>query len=68
MCPYIYNLQDQAKKQLSVIEKRVEEYEEYLLKIKMLHKRMMSGEDIDVIFYFLFDSLRCLQDEIKQKN
>lgn len=29
---------------------------------------MMNGEDIDVIFYFLFDSLRCLKDEIKEKN
>ena len=51
-----------------MLEKKQEEYSDYLFKIKTLHKRLLSGDDIDVIIFFLFDSLKCLQDELKSKN
>ena len=53
---------------LTEVEQEATELKEYAAKVRSLRRRRVENEDIDIIFYSIFDSLKVLQEELKSKN
>lgn len=67
-CGEVEDLEQRNKLKNRAVDDAANSVSELINKVQTLNRRRNDTEDIDLIFYSMFDSLKCLHDEIKAKN